>query len=351
MARPRSRLVALLAVAGLAITSVPSQAGAPPRVERDPRRELGLFVDPKMPAAQEGAAYADIARRPQALWLSNEYYPREQVADVVRAYTSRAAEAGKTPMLVVYAIPDRDCGQHSSGGLPGAATYQAWVAEVAAGIRGSKPLLVLEPDAIGFYGQDECSNGRERLRLLRSAVRRLSAAGAWVYLDAGHSGWTPYADRARLLKTAGVGLGRGLSTNVSNFRRLGAEKAYAELLLRQLRQDGVKGLQVRRGHLAQRGAPPRRRRRHQPHVGAAGQGAATALPGPLRRHPVGQAPGRVRRPGQRRTGVRASGATCSPTGCWAPRATAAADARAGYQPQLPGTPLNGPTTRLVIQPP
>ncbi|ANH37649.1 Endoglucanase A precursor [Nocardioides dokdonensis FR1436] len=242
MARPRSRLVALLAVAGLALTSVPSQAGAPPRVERDPRRELGLFVDPKMPAAQEGAAYVDIARRPQALWLSNEYYPREQVADVVRAYTSRAAEAGKTPMLVVYAIPDRDCGQHSSGGLPGAAAYQAWVAEVAAGIRGSKPILVLEPDAIGFYGHSECTNGRKRLRLLRNAVRRLSAAGAWVYLDAGHSGWTPYADRARLLRTAGVGLGRGISTNVSNFRRLGAEKAYAELLLRQLRQDGVKGV-------------------------------------------------------------------------------------------------------------
>ncbi|GHJ60673.1 glucanase [Nocardioides sp. OK12] len=240
----RSRCAALLVAAGLALTGLPPQAGAdaPALAERDPRRTQGLFVDPLMPAAQQGPAYADIAKRAQALWLSNEYYPRDQVADVVRAYTSRAAQAGKTPMLVVYAIPDRDCGLYSSGGLPGADAYRSWVAEVAAGARGSKALVVVEPDAIGFYGHDECANGRERLLLLRSAVRKLSRAGAWVYLDAAHSGWTPYADRARLLKKAGVGLGRGISTNVANYRRLGQEKAYAETLLRSLRQDGVKGL-------------------------------------------------------------------------------------------------------------
>lgn len=254
----RSRLVALLAVAGLApvLALGPAPAGAaagdgsghdagdraPAVAERDPRRTQRLFVDPQMSAAQQGPAYADIAKRAQALWLSNEHHPRDRVADVVRAYTSRAAAAGQTPVLVVYAIPDRDCGQHSSGGLPGGYAYKDWVAQVAAGIRGSKPLVVVEPDAIGFYGHDECTNGRQRLKLLRTAVRRLSGAGAWVYLDAAHSGWTPYADRARLLKKAGVGLGRGISTNVSNFRRLPREKAYAETLLRELRSEGVTGL-------------------------------------------------------------------------------------------------------------
>ena len=252
MAPLRSRLVALLAVAGLAPVLAPvlalgaapagADAGAPTPAERDPRRTQGLFVDPLMPAAQQGPAYAAIAKRPQALWLSNEHYPRDQVADVVRAYTSRAAAAGKTPVLVVYAIPDRDCGLHSSGGLPGGDAYEDWVAQVAAGVRGSKALVVVEPDAIGFYGHSECANGRQRLTLLRTAMRRLSRAGAWAYLDAAHSGWTPYADRARLLRRAGVALGRGISTNVANYRRLPREKAYAETLLRELRRDGVTGL-------------------------------------------------------------------------------------------------------------
>ncbi len=246
MAPLRSRLAALVVAAGLAatLTSVvpPVGADAPPHAERDPRRTQGLFVDPQTAAAQQGPEYDAIARRPQALWLSPEPYPRERVADVVRTHLSRAAQAGRTPVLVVYAIPDRDCGRYSSGGLPGADAYRAWVAEVAAGVEGGTPLVVVEPDAIGFYGHDECANGRQRLRLLRGAVRRLSRAGAWVYLDAAHSGWTPYADRARLLRRAGVGLGRGISTNVANFRRLGREKAYAETLLRELRADGVTGL-------------------------------------------------------------------------------------------------------------
>ena len=96
----RSRLVALLAVAGLA----PVLAMGPAVAERDPRRTQRLFVDPQMSAAQQGPAYADIAKRAQALWLSNAHHPRDRVADVVRANTSRAAEAGQTPVIVVYAV-------------------------------------------------------------------------------------------------------------------------------------------------------------------------------------------------------------------------------------------------------
>lgn len=208
----------------------------------DVRRTRGLFVDPLMPAAQQGSAYATIAKKPQALWFSNEYYPTSQVRAAAHRYVARAAQARKTPVLVVYSIPDRDCGQYSSGGLPGGRAYKSWVAQLARGIRGSRSMVVLEPDAIPFYGSGACQNSTGRLALLRYATRTLARAGAWVYLDAGHSDWTPYDGRALLLKKAGIGYARGFSTNVSNFRRTGSEKVYATYLLRKLRQLDVKGV-------------------------------------------------------------------------------------------------------------
>lgn len=208
----------------------------------DVRRTRGLFVDPLMPAAQEGPAYAAIARRPQALWFSNEYYPTTRVRAVARTYVRRATEARKTPVLVVYSIPHRDCGQYSSGGLPSPRAYKRWVTRLAAGIEGSKPMVILEPDAIPFYGHSECQIPAGQLALLRYATRTLTRAGAWVYLDAGHSDWTPYDGRALLLKKAGIAYARGFSTNVSNFRPLGAEKAYAGHLLRELRRLDVRGV-------------------------------------------------------------------------------------------------------------
>lgn len=246
------RTVLLALVAGLLTLGGPvagAGAGADETAGRttyeravDVRRTRGLFVDNRMPAAQQGPAYAAIAKKPQALWFSNEYYPTKRVQAVAREYVRRAALARKTPMLVVYSIPDRDCGQYSSGGLPGARAYKTWIAQLAKGIKGSKSMVILEPDAIPFYGQSECANSTGRLALLRYATRTLARAGAWVYLDAGHSGWTPYDGRALLLKKAGVGYARGFSTNVSNFRRTGSEQVYAAYLLRELRKLNVRGV-------------------------------------------------------------------------------------------------------------
>lgn len=208
---------------------------------KDPRRSRGLFVDPLMPAANEGPAYASIGHRAQALWISNEYYPKAKVRGIVSAYTGRANKVGKTPTLSIYAIPDRDCGGASSGGLPGATAYKSWIKQVAKGVKGQHAILILEPDALPFYGQQACGNSDNRLSLLRFASRVLSKAGAWVYIDAGHSDWTPYDNRALLLKKAGIGYARGFSTNVSNFRPTADERAYAGYLLRELRKLGVKG--------------------------------------------------------------------------------------------------------------
>ncbi|WP_395690283.1 glycoside hydrolase family 6 protein [Nocardioides sp.] len=185
---------------------------------------------------------------PQALWLGPEYYPTRSPDDpskavrtVVATYAGAAARSQKTPVLAVYGIPDRDCGLYSAGGLPGARQYEAWVREIARGLRGTNALVILEPDAIPFYGDPRCKNAGDRLALLRFASKVLSATGAWVYLDAGHSDWRPYDTRAALLRKAGVQYDRGISTNVSNFRPTADEKKYAMYLLSGLRKLGVTG--------------------------------------------------------------------------------------------------------------
>ncbi len=253
------RRLALL-TAGILLTAplaaVPSAAAPDPAVvahaekqkpkkKKDPRKSQGLFVDPRMPAAQEGPSYAAIAKRAQALWFT-DYYPTASVASAARDYLGRAKAAKKTPMMVVYAIPGRDCGQHSSGGLADGAAYKKWITQLAKGIKGSKPLLVLEPDAIGFYADNtSCPGTAPWPGLLSYAAKRLTKAGAWVYLDSAHSNWTNanggIPGRAALLKRSGIGYARGFSTNVSNFRTTAAEKAYAASLLRELKKLGVKG--------------------------------------------------------------------------------------------------------------
>ncbi|MDN4172333.1 glycoside hydrolase family 6 protein [Nocardioides sp. SOB77] len=244
------------AVAGPQAAASPATSSAPPSVTSptaapaaapagratDPLRTRALFVDDRMPAVLEGESrHAPIAKKAQALWLGIDYYPTDRVRGIVQEYVGRAAAARRTPVLVAYSIPDRDCGQHSSGGAADAAAYKAWIKEVAAGIGSTKPMVVVEPDAIPFIGSPGCADADEHLALLRFAVKRLAAAGAWVYLDAGHSAW-PADGRALLLKRAGVGLARGFATNVSNFRSLADELAYGALLRKELRALGVTGV-------------------------------------------------------------------------------------------------------------
>ncbi len=249
LAAPTPAAASASASASASVGSVdsPSAPVTAARKARDPRKRLGLYVDPRMPAAQQGAAYRRISRQPQALWFT-DYYPTSSVRAAARDYLGRAKAARKTPTMVVYAIPGRDCGQHSSGGLAGPAAYQKWVRQLAKGIRASraKPLLVLEPDAIGFYADNSaCVGTRSWPALLKYASRTLTRAGAWVYLDAAHSDWTNanggVPGRAALLKKSGIRYARGFSTNVSNFRSTATEQAYAGTLLRELRKVGVKG--------------------------------------------------------------------------------------------------------------
>ncbi|MEV7756775.1 glycoside hydrolase family 6 protein [Microbacterium sp. NPDC089180] len=165
-----------------------------------------------------------IARQPTAVWLG-EWYDRSALVRVLQAETRAAAQQKKTAVFVLYAIPARDCGLHSGGGLDPAA-YREWVALIAQTLRGTRAVTIVEPDALAMLG--DCAGQGDRTGLIRDAVRTLASAGVASYIDAGNSGWIPAETMAARLRDAGVADARGFATNVSNFYTTASEQKYAE---------------------------------------------------------------------------------------------------------------------------
>lgn len=196
-----------------------------------------LYVDPTTQAyaAWQAASgtnkdlLAKIALTPQSYWVGDwagADQTRQQVAD----YTGRAAAAGQTGVLTVYAIPGRDCGNHSGGGVP-ESEYARWVDTVASGIVGN-PVVVLEPDALAQLG--DCNGQGDRVGYLRYASASLADAGARVYIDAGHSGWLSASEAARRLQLIGFTDAVGFALNTSNYQTTADTQAYAEQVSSQV---------------------------------------------------------------------------------------------------------------------
>ncbi|MFJ8658723.1 glycoside hydrolase family 6 protein [Streptomyces sp. NPDC093795] len=176
----------------------------------------------------EAALLRRISSRPQAEWIG-----ADRPEDETRTLTAAATRAGREALLVLYAIPNRDCGQHSAGGAADAAAYRDWVDGVARGIGGRRATVVLEPDAV-MHVIDGCTDGRlrvERYELLKAAVLRLKRQPATtVYIDAGNAGWGKPADLRLPLQEAGIAEADGFAVNVSNFRTTAESTAYGRQL-------------------------------------------------------------------------------------------------------------------------
>ncbi|WP_308296167.1 glycoside hydrolase family 6 protein [Streptomyces sp. ISL-96] len=176
-----------------------------------------------------------IADRPAAVWFA-AYNPGAVTAQV-RSVTSAAAGAGRVPVLVPYAIPDRDCGGASRGGAPDLVAYDDWIGDFAAGLGSGEVIVILEPDAIALADCLSAGEREARFASLARAGRTLHAANprAKVYFDAGHSGWHSAGKQAAALRAAGArSSSDGIFTNVSNFHRTADEAAYARRVLAAL---------------------------------------------------------------------------------------------------------------------
>jgi endoglucanase len=153
----------------------------------------------------------------------------DAVAGDIRQYIQAAEAGGALPMIATYAVPHRDCGGFSAGGMATAEEYRSWVKQVAAGIGGSPVAVVVEPDALTALDCLPSAQQAERLDLLRFAVQTLTRnPDAAVYIDGGHSRWLSDEELARRLRAVDVGLARGFALNTSNFLPTGEEIDYGE---------------------------------------------------------------------------------------------------------------------------
>ncbi|MFF8983481.1 glycoside hydrolase family 6 protein [Streptomyces globisporus] len=229
-------------------TARPSAAPTPPptrstapapaprnRLFRHPHSQVLDWVranpdDPRRPVIE-----SRIAAQPAAVWFA-AHNPGE-ISGQVRAVTRGAAAAGRTPVLVPYAIPDRDCGGASQGGAPDLAAYDAWIREFARGLGAGAAIVILEPDAIALSDCLTVPERAARFAALARAGHTLRTANplARVYFDGGHSGWHTPAKQAAALRAAGAAThGDGIFTNVANFHRTADETAYARRVLTAL---------------------------------------------------------------------------------------------------------------------
>lgn len=213
--------IAASAVAGSGVATaadppVTTSPGAAPRFARaNPLASARLYVDPDGDARKgadarrrtdpAGARVLDqVAQQAQAQWLGN-WIPTRTVARSVDQLTSRAAVQGQVPVIVTYAIPNRDCGGYSANGFSGNEEYLSWARELVRGLAGRPAVLIVEPDVLAQLDCLSPAAASDRLNLLRAATDVYAAApGAVVYLDAGHAEWQRPDVMARRLQAAGV---------------------------------------------------------------------------------------------------------------------------------------------------
>ncbi|MFE9774160.1 glycoside hydrolase family 6 protein [Streptomyces sp. NPDC005931] len=193
--------------------------------------------DPRRPVIE-----SRIAAQPAAVWFA-EYAP-DTITSRVRAVAAGGAAQGRVPVLVPYAIPDRDCGGHSQGGAPDLNAYDAWIDRFAAGLGSGEVVVILEPDSVA---QAECLSAGRRADRFASLARAGSVIKdanprARVYYDAGHSGWNAPAKQAGWLRQAGAASADssdGIFSNVSNFHSTADEVAYDRQVLDALGGSGL----------------------------------------------------------------------------------------------------------------
>jgi endoglucanase len=202
-----------------------------------------FYVDPNTSAARWVAANPNdsrtamirdrIAATPQGRWFTTTN--TSTVRAEVDAYVGAAAAAGKVPIMVVYNVPNRDCGGASGGGAPSHEAYRAWVDQVAAGLAGRAAAIVLEPDVLPIMTNCQSPDQQNQTKAsMAYAGKKLKSgsAQAKVYFDIGHSAWLSAGEAASRLRGADISNSAdGISTNVSNYRSTTDETAFAKAVL------------------------------------------------------------------------------------------------------------------------
>lgn len=199
-----------------------------------------FYADPESPAARVAKAdptnrvAATIASVPQARWFTPDNGVKT-IKSAVKRYVDGATEAGEIPVLVTYAIPNRDFGGFSSGGFQSPTDYKRWIDQFQLGIGSRYAVVIIEPDALTSADSLPLFYRTSRYSMLAYAVAQTSSGGnTAVFLDAGHSRWLSVDTLVSRLQVSGVEYARGISLNVSNFYFTSEEEEYGERVVEKL---------------------------------------------------------------------------------------------------------------------
>ncbi|GGK79870.1 glucanase [Sphaerisporangium melleum] len=249
MARTRPLTAAIAAAAAMAAAGAVVFASSPAQAA-----DSAFYVDPNTNAAKWVAANPydsktavirdRIAAVPQGRWFAS--YNPSAVRSQVDAYVGGAAAAGKIPIVVVYEMPNRDCGGPSAGGAPDHASYRSWIDQVAAGLGGRPATIILEPDALAIM--PNCMNSSQQAEVQASMAYagkkfKSTSSQVKVYFDIGHDAWVGASDAANRLRGADINNSAdGISVNVSNYRSTSGLVSYAKSVLSALGNGNLKAV-------------------------------------------------------------------------------------------------------------
>ncbi len=223
-------------------TTAAADAGAPSaRVKgQNPFVNVRLYVNEYGQAAQQARAWsrsrpddakliAKIGDQPSGWWMGEW---SGDIETAMHALGKATAAAGTVPVVVLYNVPNRDCGQYSAGGSVSAEAYHAWIRQFAKGAGAYRVIVVLEPDALGLM--TKClspADQKARLAMIRDAVDVLEATpGTSVYIDAGNANWATAVEMAKRLSGAGIADADGFALNVSNYIAIDKTVAYGHAI-------------------------------------------------------------------------------------------------------------------------
>jgi endoglucanase len=220
----------------------PAENNTPPAITSNspgnPLSGMRLFVNPNSFPARQADIWASsrprdaesmrrMAELPESIWIGD--WVGNIHAHIDQVYRDHNAQ-GAVPVLVLYNIPQRDCGYHSEGGVP-AHEYRAWVRDLASAIGNREAVIILEPDGIPLLQCLATRDQQTRLDLLRDAVEVLKAQpNTHVYIDAGHSHTISADETASRLHQAGILAADGFALNVSNYRTTQENISFGERL-------------------------------------------------------------------------------------------------------------------------
>ena len=123
------------------------------------------------------------------------------------------------PYFVIYNLPNRDLGHYSKGGANDATEYLLFLQEFCSGIKGHKPIIIFEPDALPHTSLMGTKDSEHRINLIKAGIDILTEeSDALIYVDIGHSNWLNPKDAAELIARVSNDRVRGFSVNVSNYR-------------------------------------------------------------------------------------------------------------------------------------